>query len=183
VTRAESPVIGSATDFRNIQGGSAIPWNTVTITSCDRRVNRVEDEEGEGSHPARRATQQRGCQPQRIVLGRPNEITASLTWSLVTGERASLPEGIPDARETRGEEEEEEKWWAVWCQQRGCSSTVQADPTRGKREREGSPVTKKYEHGGRRQGHDFSNADRTDRATQEKVQYQRAGPPWQLLHR
>jgi len=31
-----------------------------------------------------------------------------------------------------------------------CSSTVQADPTRGKREREGSPVTRKYEHGGPR---------------------------------
>jgi len=63
------------------------------------------------------------------------------------------------------------------------SSTVQADLTRGKREREGSPVTNKYEHGGPRQGHDFSNAARTDRATQEGVQYQRAGPPGQLLHR
>jgi len=35
-----------ATDFRNIQGGSAIPWNTVTITGCDCRVNRVVGEEG-----------------------------------------------------------------------------------------------------------------------------------------
>jgi len=43
-----------------------------------------------------------------------------------------------------------------------CTSTVQADLTREKWEREGSPVTKKYEHGGPRQGHDFSNADRTD---------------------
>jgi len=50
-----------------------------------------------------------------------------------------------------------------------CSSTVQADLTRGKREREGSPRTKKYEHGGPRQGHDFSKADRTDRASQEGV--------------
>jgi len=58
-----------APDFRNIQGDSAIPWNTVTSTSCDRRVNRVAGEEGEGSHPARRATQQRGCQPQRIDQG------------------------------------------------------------------------------------------------------------------
>jgi len=65
----------------------------------------------------------------------------------------------------------------------GRSSTVQADLTRGKREREGSPTTKKYEHGGRRRGHSFSNADRTDPATQERVQYQRAGPPVQLLHR
>jgi len=64
-----------------------------------------------------------------------------------------------------------------------CSSTVQADLTRGKREREGSLVTKKYEHGGPRQGHGFSTADRTGRATQERVQYQRAGPPGQLLHR
>jgi len=63
------------------------------------------------------------------------------------------------------------------------SSTVQADLTRGKREREGSPVTKKYEHGGPRQGHHFLKADRTDRAIQERLQYQRAGPPGQLLHR
>jgi len=65
----------------------------------------------------------------------------------------------------------------------GRSSTAQADLTRGKREREGLPRTKKYEHGGRRRGHDFSNADRTDRVTLERVQYQRAGPPGQLLHR
>jgi len=64
-----------------------------------------------------------------------------------------------------------------------CSSTVQADLTRGKWEREGLPRTKKYEHGVRRRGHDFSNADRTDRAPPEKVKYQRAGPPGQLLHR
>jgi len=64
----------------------------------------------------------------------------------------------------------------------GRSSTVQADLTRRKREWEGSPKTEKYERGGQKQGHDFSNADRTDRATQERVQYQRAGPPGQLLH-
>ena len=64
-----------------------------------------------------------------------------------------------------------------------CSSTVQADLTRGKRESEGSPKTEKYERGGPKQGHDFSNTDCTDWATQEKVQYQRAGPPGQLLHR
>jgi len=55
-----------ASDFRKIQGDSAIPWNTVIDTSCDRRVSGVAGEEGERSHPARRATQQRGCQPQRI---------------------------------------------------------------------------------------------------------------------
>jgi len=44
----------------------------------------------------------------------------------------------------------------------GRSSTVQADLTHGKREREGLPRTKKYEHGGRRRGHDVSKADRTD---------------------
>jgi len=65
----------------------------------------------------------------------------------------------------------------------GRSSTVQADLTRGKREREGSPKTEKYERGGPKQGHDFSYADRTGRAAQERVQYQRAGPPGQLLHR
>jgi len=64
-----------------------------------------------------------------------------------------------------------------------CSITVPADLTRGKREREGSPRTKKYEHGGPKRGHDFSNTDRTDRAPQERVQYQRAGPPGLLLHR
>jgi len=40
----------------------------------------------------------------------------------------------------------------------GHSSTVQADLTRGKREREGSPKTEKYERGGPKQGHDFWNA-------------------------
>jgi len=65
----------------------------------------------------------------------------------------------------------------------GRSSTVQADLTRGKREWGGLPTTEKYERGGPKQGHDFSNADRTDRASQERVQYQRAGPPGQLLHR
>jgi len=44
----------------------------------------------------------------------------------------------------------------------GCSSTVQADVTRGKREREGSPKTEKYECRGPKRGHDFSNTDRTD---------------------
>jgi len=34
--------------------------------------------------------------------GRPDDITASLTWSLVTGERASLPERIPEEGETQG---------------------------------------------------------------------------------
>jgi len=65
----------------------------------------------------------------------------------------------------------------------GHSSTVQADLTRGKWEREGPPKTEKYERGGPKQGHDFSTTDRTDRAAQERVQYQRAGPPGQLLHR
>jgi len=41
-----------------------------------------------------------------------------------------------------------------------CSSTVQADLMRGKREREGSPDTKKYEQGGPRRGHDFSKYQR-----------------------
>jgi len=64
-----------------------------------------------------------------------------------------------------------------------CSSMVQAGLAHGKRERQSSPVTKMSEHGGTSQGHDFPNADSTDQATQERVQYQRAGPPGQLLHR
>jgi len=39
---------------------------------------------------------------------------------------------------------------------KGRSSTVQADLTRGQWEREGLPRTKKYEHGGRKQGDDFA---------------------------
>jgi len=65
----------------------------------------------------------------------------------------------------------------------GRSSTVQADLTRGEREWEGSPKTEKYKRGGPKQGHDSSNTDRTDRATQERVQYQRPGPQGQLLYR
>jgi len=65
----------------------------------------------------------------------------------------------------------------------GRSSMVQADLTRGKWEWEGSPKTEKYERRGPKQGHDFSNTDRNGRATQERVQYQRAGPPGQLLLR
>jgi len=55
----------------------------------------------------------------------------------------------------------------------GRSSTVQPDLTVGCGRRKARQTTEnlKYEHGGRRQGHDFSNADRTDRATQERVQY------------
>jgi len=64
-----------------------------------------------------------------------------------------------------------------------CSSTVQADLTRGEREREGWPGAKKYKHGGLRRGLRFLNANHTDPATQERVQYQSAGPPGQLLHR
>ena len=56
-----------------------------------------------------------------------------------------------------------------------CSSTVQADLTRGKRGREGSPRTKKYEHRGPKRGHDLLKTDRTDRASQERVQYQMQG--------
>jgi len=41
-----------------------------------------------------------------LTKGRPDEITASLAWSFVTGERASLPERIPDERETEGEGQE-----------------------------------------------------------------------------
>jgi len=60
---------------------------------------------------------------------------------------------------------------------------VQADPTRGKREEEGSPNNREVRTRRTETGHSFSKADCTDPATQERVQYQRAGPPGQLLHR
>ena len=65
-----------------------------------------------------------------------------------------------------------------------CSSTVQGDPTMGSGRRKTSQTTEKYEPGGQRQRHDFLNVDRTDRETldSERVQYQRGGPPGQLLH-
>ena len=44
------------------------------LASCDRRVNRGEGEEGEGSHPARRATQQWRCQLRRDVAVRCKRI-------------------------------------------------------------------------------------------------------------
>ena len=92
----------------------------------------------------------------------------------------SLPEEIPDEGETQGGGRE--RGWGSKVPA-SCSSTVQADLTRGKQESEGSPVTKKCEHGGPKRGHDLSSADRTDRAAQAIVQYQRARPPEHLLHR
>ena len=71
IKRGGLPCNRRTTEFRNIQGGSAIPWNTRTITSCDSRVSCEAGQEGEGSHAARRGTQQRGCQPQPIDQG-PN---------------------------------------------------------------------------------------------------------------
>ena len=65
----------------------------------------------------------------------------------------------------------------------GCSSTVQVDLTRGKQEGEGLPNNQEVRTRRTETGHSFSNADRTDPATQERVQYQRAGPPGQLVHR
>ena len=41
----------------------------------------------------------------------------------------------------------------------------------GKRGKKGLPVTKKYEHGRQRRGHNLLKADRTDRATQVGVEY------------
>jgi len=162
-----------APDFRNIQGDSAIPRNTVTSTSCDRRVNRVAGEEGEESHSAEgvpaTADRPRADRMKLPLLSR---------GPLVQERERHYRKGSRTKGEPKeGRREGGSKVPAM------CSSTVQADPTRGKREREGSPVTKKYEQGRQRRGHDFSKADRTDRATQERVQYQRAGPPGQLLHR
>ena len=84
--------IRSATDFRNIEEGSTIPRNTVTITSCDLGVNRVVGEEDEGSHPVRRATQQRGCQPQWRDQG-PTEGYYRLSHVVPSYRRASVTTG------------------------------------------------------------------------------------------
>jgi len=92
----------------------------------------------------------------------------------------SLPEGIPDEGRAQGGGRVKGGSSKVPAR---CSSTVQVDLMSGKREREGSPATKKCEQAVQRRGHDFSNADRTDRGPQERVQYLRAGPPGQLLHR
>jgi len=166
-------------EFPKPIGCGTIPRNTVTITRCDRRVNRVAGEEGEGSHPVRRATQQRGCQPQRIDQ-EPTGRSYCFSHVVPCNRRESVTTGEDPGREgnpRRGKEEQAVR------RQLGCSSTVQADLTRGKREREGLPRTKKYEHGGPRRGHDCSITDRTDCAPEERVQYQRAGPPGLLLHR
>jgi len=65
----------------------------------------------------------------------------------------------------------------------GRSSTVQADLTRRKQEEEGSPNNREVRTWRTETGHSYSNADRTDPATQERVQYLGAGPSGQLLHR
>ena len=65
----------------------------------------------------------------------------------------------------------------------GHSCTVQADPTRGEREEEGLPNNREVRTRRIETWSQFSHADRTDRATQERVHYQRAGPLAQLLHR
>jgi len=170
---------GRATECSPSHGGTAIPQPGVTEASCDGRVNRLAGEEGEGSHLARRATQQRGCQPQRIDQG-PTERYYHFSLMVLCYRRECVTPGEDPGRDgdpRRGKEE-----GAVMCQL-GCSSTVEAELMRRKREREGSPETMKCEHGGPRRGHNFSNADRTNRAAQERVQYPRAGPPGKLLHR
>jgi len=81
--------------------------------SCDRRVNREAGEEGEGSHPARRATQQRGCQPQRIDQG-PTRRSYRLSHVVPCYKRESVTTGEDPGREgdrRRGRKEE-----AVRCQ-------------------------------------------------------------------
>jgi len=123
-----------ASDFRNIQGDSAIRWNTVRNRTCYSRVSWVAGEEGEGSHPSRGATQQRGCQPQRIDQG-PTRGNYRFSSVVLCFRRESVTTGEDPGREgnpRRGKEEDE-----VRCQL-DCSSTVEADLTRGKREKEGS---------------------------------------------
>jgi len=108
-------------DFRNIEGESAIPWNTVTSRSCDRRVNRVAGEEGEGSHRARRATQQRGCQPPRIDLG-PTGRNYHSSRLVSCYRRDNVTTG-GDPGHGGGPRRSKGMRWAVRCQL-GCSSKV-----------------------------------------------------------
>ena len=115
-----------ASDFRNIQGDSAILWNTVTNPSCDCWVSRLADEEGQGSHPARKATQKRGCQPQRIV---PEPTERNYPFSHV----------VPYYRRERVTTGGDPRWRAISEERKvggskvpaRCSSTVQADLTMG----------------------------------------------------
>jgi len=65
----------------------------------------------------------------------------------------------------------------------GCSGMVLADPTRGKWEKEGSPNNREVRTQRTGTGSQFLIVDRTDPAALERVQYQRAGPPGQQLHR
>jgi len=60
---------------------------------------------------------------------------------------------------------------------------VQPDLTVGSGRRKARQTTEKYEHLGLREGQDSLNANLTDLATQEGVQYEREGSPGQLLHR
>jgi len=129
VTGAECPVYRCAAECGPSQGGSSIPLPGVTEASCDCRVNRVAGEEGEGSHPAKRATQQRGGQPQQRDQGQTGQnyhyshVVLCYRGECVTTGRDPGPEGDP----RRGKEEE-----GVRCQL-GCSSTVQGDLTVGSR--------------------------------------------------
>ena len=91
--------------------------------SCDRRVNRVVHEEGQGSHRARRATQQRESQPEWMVLelternyGSSHVVSCYTRESVTTG-------GDPRMSDQCEERVKEE---VVRCQLR-CGSMVPAD--------------------------------------------------------
>jgi len=111
----------------------------------------------------RRATQQRGCLPQRTRIDqgptgrhyRFSRMVPCYRRDRVTAGRDPGRGGDPRRRKSKGGGSNVPA---------SCSSTVQVDLTRGKREREGSLVTKKYKHRGPRRGHNFLKADRTDRA-------------------
>ena len=102
-----------APDFTKIQEDSSILWNTVTSTSCDRRVNRIAGEEGEGSHLARRATQQRGCQPQRMDQ-RPTGRNYRCSHMVPCYKRESVTTGEDPGR--GGDQQERKEEEAVGCQ-------------------------------------------------------------------
>ena len=123
----ESQLCWRATECSPSHRGSAIPRPGVTEASCDRRVNRVAGEEGEVSHAARRATQQRGCQPQWIDQG-PTGRHYHFSHGVPCYRRESVTTGADPGRE--GDARTWNEGEAVRCQLE-YSSTVQADLTVG----------------------------------------------------
>jgi len=146
---------------------------------CNRRVNWAER-----MRRARGATQQ--CEPRST--GMPATMHSTFAdrkqlpllscGPLLQGRERHYWRGSQTGRQAQGEGEGGGSKVPARVRQYGASRS-----NHGKREKTGLPVTKKYEHRRWRRGHNLSNADRTDQATQEGVQYQRAGLPGLLRYR